>query len=132
MFADETPLTYTESKNPFDTSAAEPITTTNKDYDLGKIRETLQQMLLTVGIMSYLHFQFGYLRPVVLQVVFGLRTLSVSPLFRVYILKRETTGDLARPWKNNMFAGAAPPPPTPKELKAQEKKAAKKKLNKDN
>ncbi|KAJ3204335.1 hypothetical protein HDU67_009640, partial [Dinochytrium kinnereticum] len=127
---DTTEITYIDSKNPFD-SNADPITITHMEHDISKVKESLQQILIAVAVMSYLHFQMGYLRPVILQVAFGLRTLSVSPAFRVHILGRETKGDLERPWKNKMFARPAPPPPTPKELKAIEKKLLKKKLNRN-
>ncbi|KAJ3171740.1 hypothetical protein HK101_011243 [Irineochytrium annulatum] len=78
--------------------------------------------------MAVLHFQWGYIRPLLLQSVLSLRTVSSTPLFQVHVLGKPATGDLKRPWKGNMFGPAATEAPTPKEAKAQEKKAEKKKL----
>ncbi|KAJ3117483.1 hypothetical protein HDU96_006577 [Phlyctochytrium bullatum] len=109
----------------------ETIETTILDYDIKKVKELLQQSLIAIAVMLYLHLQLGYLRPVILQVAFALRTLSMSPLFKVHILGKPAMNDLTRPWKNPMFSRPTPPPPTPKELKAIEKKLAKKKLNRN-
>ncbi|KAI9357003.1 inorganic phosphate transporter Pho88 [Zopfochytrium polystomum] len=128
---DETPLRYNETKNMFDPSDITEVDTTVKDHDIGKSNEQLQQLVLTLGIMGFMHFQWGYLRPLLLQSVLGLRTLWVHPLVQIYIRGLPATGDLKRPWKNRLLEGAAPEPPTVKELKAQEKKALKKKLKKN-
>ncbi|KAI8849760.1 inorganic phosphate transporter Pho88 [Chytridium lagenaria] len=112
---DTTELNYTETKVPF-SGIEETVNSTVMDHDISKVKEVLQQILIAVGIMAYLHFQMGYLRPLILQVVLGLRTLSTSPLFRVYVLGRPTTGDLERPWKSKMFQKPPKPLPTPKEL----------------
>ncbi|KAJ3083575.1 hypothetical protein BCR33DRAFT_722317 [Rhizoclosmatium globosum] len=127
---DKTALIYTEAKSMFDPKNVETITTTVKEYDAKKADETMQQTVLAVVMMGIMHFQFGFIRPLLLQAIMGLRNVYTTPLFELYILGKPATGALARPWKKNMFEPPAQTP-TPKEAKAIEKKEAKKKLNKE-
>ncbi|KAJ3411860.1 phosphate transporter (Pho88) [Chytridiales sp. JEL 0842] len=129
---DETPLVYKEPKGLFDNTEPKTVSTTVKLHDLARIAEAYQQMLISVGLMIFLHFQYGYLRPLILQSVLGFRTMSSTPLFQIYILGKAAEGDLKRPFKKGFMDAAASEAPTPKEIKSQEKKAAKKKLNKEN
>ncbi|KAJ3309040.1 hypothetical protein HDU76_003744 [Blyttiomyces sp. JEL0837] len=127
---DKTPLVYTEMKS-FLEQEVITVNTTNQGHDLKKSYEQFQQILLQIIVMALLHFRFGYIRPLLIQTVLGLRSISINPLFEVYILgKDDKEGDLKRPWKAPMMQGLETPRvATPKEVKAQEKKAAKKKLN---
>ncbi|KAJ3028052.1 UNVERIFIED_CONTAM: hypothetical protein HDU68_002568 [Siphonaria sp. JEL0065] len=127
---DKTPLIYTEAKSMFDPKNVETITTTVKEHDTKKSNEALQQGVLAIAMMCVMHFQFGFIRPLLLQSILGLRTLSATPLFELYILNKPAVGPLARPWKKSMFEPAATAA-TPKEVKKIEKKEAKKKLNKE-
>ncbi|KAJ1549040.1 hypothetical protein HK405_010833 [Cladochytrium tenue] len=107
------------------------INTTVKEYDLSKNNEQLQQYFITLGLMIFMHFQWGYLRPLIIQSLLGLRTLYSVPLFQVYILDKKAADDLKRPWKTRLFDLAKPTEQkTAKEMKAQEKKAIKKLLKK--
>ncbi|KAJ3075644.1 hypothetical protein HDU98_007328 [Podochytrium sp. JEL0797] len=126
---DKTVLIYTEAKSMFEPKNVETVTTTVKEYDLTKSNEAFQQAVLAVVMMCVMHFQFGYIRPLLLQSILGLRTLSMTQLFEIYIMNKPATGTLARPWKKSMFEQPTPAA-TPKEAKAIEKKEAKKKLNK--
>ena len=125
---DKTQLVYNDVKNPFDPSDKEVVKTTNLEYDTEQTRTLLTQTLTTIAMIVFMHLQWGYLRPMLLQTVLGFRTLWSNALFKVYILGQPATGALARPWKTmNTFGQTAGP--TPKELKAKEKKEAKKKIN---
>ncbi|KAJ3143136.1 hypothetical protein HK100_008255 [Physocladia obscura] len=127
--ADKTPLVYTEAKSIFDPKNLETVTTNVTDYDITKSNEALQQTALGVLMMCVMHFKFGYIRPLLLQAILGLKNVAGTQLFEIYILGKPATGALQRPWKKNAFE-AAPTAATPKEAKAIEKKEAKKKLNK--
>ncbi|KAI9339577.1 inorganic phosphate transporter Pho88 [Obelidium mucronatum] len=127
---DKTPLIYTEAKSMFEPKNVETVTTTNKEYDITKSNEAMQQTVLAVVMMCVMHFQFGFTRPLLLQSILGLKTLYGTQLFELYILNKPATGALARPWKKNMFEPPAVAA-TPKEVKQIEKKEAKKKLNKE-
>ncbi|TPX64823.1 hypothetical protein SpCBS45565_g05597 [Spizellomyces sp. 'palustris'] len=125
---DETPLVYTEAKNPMDPKNVDTIRTTIKDYDITKLKETLRGQVVAMAILGFIHYKWGYLRPLLLQSVLGLRTLYQAQLVQVHILGKPATGDLARPWKAASPFGQPPTAVSEKELKAKEKKEAKKKL----
>ena len=80
-------------------SDGETISTTYRDYDLSQIKVQLNQIVMGVGIMAFLHFKFGYVRPVVIQTVLGLKNIMNTQLFKVYVRGLPAVGDLARPWK---------------------------------
>ncbi|KAJ3394749.1 hypothetical protein HDU84_006892 [Entophlyctis sp. JEL0112] len=126
---DKTPLVYTEAKSIFEPKNLETVTTTNEKYDLVKSNESLQQLAIGLLMMCVMHFQFGYIRPLLLQAVLGLKNVYGTQLFRIHVLGQAATGDLKRPWKKSPFE-AATEAVTPKEAKALEKKEEKKKLGK--
>jgi hypothetical protein len=78
-------------------------TTTYMDYDIARIAEQYQQLGIGFALMVFLHFQYGYLRPLVLQSVLGFRTLATAPLFQIYIFGKEPTGELKRPFKKGFM-----------------------------
>ena len=100
---DRTPLVYSESKNMFNPSDVTTITTTVQDHDLEKVKEAFTQTLMSLGIMALLHLKFGFVRPLLLQSILGIKTLASTPLFRIYVLGQPAVGDLARPWKKSPF-----------------------------
>ncbi|KAI8620126.1 inorganic phosphate transporter Pho88 [Chytriomyces sp. MP71] len=126
---DKTVLVYTEAKSFLEPKNVETITTTVKDHDLKKTGEAFQQTALAILMMSVMHFQFGYIRPLLLQAVMGLRAVATTQLFEIYVMGKPATGALARPWKKGMFDQTGPAA-TPKEAKNLEKKEQKKKLAK--
>ncbi|KAL2919100.1 phosphate transporter (Pho88) [Polyrhizophydium stewartii] len=125
---DKTELIYNESKFPFSSTPPETIRSTVGAYDEEQVRSLVTQNLTTVAVLLFITFRFGYLRPLVIQSVMALRQISTTPLFRVHILGEAATGDLARPWKGTGTSSQTPGP-TKKELKAKERKEAKKRLN---
>lgn len=76
-----------------------------------------------------MHLKWGYLRPLLLQSVLGLRTLSSAQIVQVYIFGYPATGDLKRPWKGPAAIGQSEGP-TSKEIKQKEKKDEKKEQKK--
>ncbi|KAJ3160458.1 hypothetical protein HDU86_000792 [Geranomyces michiganensis] len=124
---DRTPLVYEEAKNPMDPSNVEKHVTTVRDYDVKKIVEIARSQAVSLGMIALMHFKFGYVRPLLLQSVLGLKSLYEAQLVQVHVLGRPAAGELARPWKvASPLAGLAPQAPdTPKatDAKAAEKKS---------
>ncbi|KAI8911057.1 inorganic phosphate transporter Pho88, partial [Gorgonomyces haynaldii] len=69
-----------------------------QEYDLGQAKALAFQNVLGAAIIVFMHLKWGYLRPMLLQSVLGLRTLSAAPIVQVYLFGKPATGDLARPW----------------------------------
>lgn len=65
-----------------------------------------------------------------MQSVLSFRTTSMTPLFQIWLFGKEAEGELKRPFRN-LMQPAPPVAKTEKEVKAQEKKAAKKKSKKE-
>ncbi len=106
------------------------VQTTVGDYDLSQVKSLFFQTVMGAAIVVFMHLKWGYLRPLLLQSVLGLKTLSAAPIVQVYVLGYKAEGELARPWKaGGGFGGQQSEGPTVKELKAMEKKEAKKKIN---
>ncbi|KAJ3046567.1 hypothetical protein HK102_013132, partial [Quaeritorhiza haematococci] len=105
----------------------EAISTNIHDYDLKQLRQQLNQIALGVSILAFIHFKFGYIRPLVLQSVLSLKTLYGTQLVQVHLVGKSASGELARPWKPKTMFGQAQQPMTPKEVKAKERREAKKK-----
>ncbi|KAJ3324077.1 hypothetical protein HDV06_000618 [Boothiomyces sp. JEL0866] len=126
---DQTKLVYSEPKAPFSTEEPALTRTTFEEYDIGQIKTLLFQTFTGIAIIGFMHFKWGYLRPLLLQSVLGLRTLSSAPLVQVWVFGKEATGDLARPWKAANPLGGGGEPATEKDIKAKERKEEKKKIS---
>lgn len=120
--------------------------TTNRDYDLGQARQLATQTLMggsivlfiAAAIIVVMHYQWGYLRPLLLQSVLGFKTLAGAPIVQVWVLGYKPEGDLTRPWRapnpfgyvlRFLFDSGAPEAVTPKEVAQKEKKDDKKKIS---
>lgn len=125
---DETKLTYSEPKNPFSAEENPIIQTTYKEYDLGQAKALATQTLMGVAIIAFMHYQWGYLRPLLLQSVLGFRTLAAAPVVQVWLFGRVAEGELSRPWRAPNPFGNPPEAATPKDVKKAEKKEEKKKI----
>ena len=75
-------LVYTEQTSPFD-PAIETVTTTVREHDAKQVQTLLFQTCLGVAIVAFMHLKWGYLRPLLLQSVLGLRTVFATPLVQV-------------------------------------------------
>lgn len=100
-----TPLTYTEPKNPMDPADVDVVTTTVEGYDKKQVMSQLYQYAIGIGMISLMHFKWGYIRPLTLQAVLGLKALFELPLVKVHILGQQSVGALARPWKPKSLFG---------------------------
>jgi hypothetical protein len=102
-----------------------------------------------VVIISLMHYQWGYLRPLLLQSILGFRTLAAAPVVQVWLFGQKAEGKLTRPWtapnpfgylsfdisqiltrlfSTNLIYSAPPEAATSKDVKKQEKKEEKKKV----
>jgi len=48
--------------------------------------------------MTALHFLFGWVRILILQIYLPLKVLIIHPMIRVHVLQNEAKGPLSRPW----------------------------------
>ncbi|KAI8825279.1 inorganic phosphate transporter Pho88 [Fimicolochytrium jonesii] len=126
---DQTPLVYTEAANALDPSNTTTIRTTVKDYDIKKIIEQLRSQAIAAAILGLMHFKFGYLRPLLLQSILGFKALYSTQLVQIHLLGKQPVAELVRPWKAANPFGETVKPTTEKEIKAKEKREAKKKAN---
>ena len=126
---DQTKLVYTEQKSAFDNSEPSEIETTVKEYDQSQLKSAMSQWVLSLVIILVMHGYFGYIRPLTLQVVLGIKTVLSGPLAQIHILGKDATGSLSRPFKVASPFGMDQPQPTEKEEKAKAKKELKKKIN---
>ncbi|KAI9227527.1 MAG: inorganic phosphate transport protein PHO88 [Piptocephalis tieghemiana] len=103
---DRTELKYTEPSPPFTNEPGKKIVTTVQDYDTAQIWTQLQQTLMGVGIMGFMHYKWGYVQPLVFQCIIPLKTFFSTQLVQVHLFGKEALGDLRRPWaKENPMAG---------------------------
>lgn len=75
------------------------IQTTVVEYDQSQAKSLAGQTLMGVVLIIIMHYNWGYLRPLLLQSVLGFRTLASAPIVQVWIFGRAAEGDLARPWR---------------------------------
>ncbi|KAI8584905.1 hypothetical protein HDU88_004499 [Geranomyces variabilis] len=123
---DTTPLVYEEAKNPMNPTDVEKHATTVRDYDVKKIVELARSQAVSLGMIALMHFKFGYVRPLLLQSVLGLKSLYEAQLVQVHVLGKPAVAELARPWKvASPLAGLAPQADTT--AKVADAKAAEKK-----
>jgi len=76
---------------------------TPQEYDLSKLGEQIQQMVIGFLVLGFIHYKWGYVLPLVLQTVTTPMQVLDSPLVKIHVGGRESKGDLKRPF----------PPPNP-------------------
>ena len=126
---DTTKLVYSEPPSPYGNAEPEQVETTVKDYDQSQLKSAMSQWVLSLVIILVMHGYWGYIRPLTLQVVLGIKTVLSTPLAQIYVLGKEATGSLSRPFKVPSPFGMDQPQTTEKEEKAKAKKDLKKKIN---
>jgi hypothetical protein len=126
---DATKLVYSEPAS-YGNSEPTQIETTVKEYDESQLKSAMTQWLLSLAIIIGMHTYWGYVRPLTLQVVLGIKTVLSTPIAQIHVLGKEATGNLDRPFKvPNPFGMAEQPKASEKEEKAKAKKELKKKIN---
>ncbi|KAK3845848.1 MAG: putative phosphate transporter [Linnemannia gamsii] len=126
---DTTVLKYLDQPKPMSGEQPKLVTTTNMDYDLEQNAQAQKQALIGLALMVFLHFQFGVIRPLIVQSILPVKNALQSKFAQVHLFGKAAEGDLKRPWKaDNPFAaltGGAEEPQSEAAEKAAIKKAEK-------
>lgn len=70
------------------------------EYDIAELKKLIQQTVVGVAILGFLHFKFDFVQPLILQSIFPFKNLLSSPLAKIHIFgKSAESGELKRPWK---------------------------------
>ncbi|KAF8928209.1 hypothetical protein BGZ58_009817 [Dissophora ornata] len=102
---DTTVLKYLDQPKAFSGEEPKLITTTNMAYDLEQNAQAQKQALIGLGVMLFLNYQFGVIRPLVVQSILPVKNALQSKFAQVYLFNKPAEGDLKRPWKaDNPFA----------------------------
>ncbi|KAF9358433.1 hypothetical protein BGX26_001778 [Mortierella sp. AD094] len=118
-------LKYLDQPKPLSGEQPKLITTTNMAYDLEQNAQAQKQAFFGLIFMIFLHFQFGVIRPLVVQSILPVKNALQSKWAQVHLFGKPAEGDLKRPWKaDNPFAALTGAQDAPSE--AEEKAAIKK------
>ncbi|KAJ2680354.1 phosphate transporter (Pho88) [Coemansia spiralis] len=90
--------TALEYDDPSPSSQGDRIVTTNVKYDLGEVAKLQKSTLMTVAIVVFMHFKFGYVQPLILQTLLPALNTYKNQLFQIYVLGKPATDSLKRPW----------------------------------
>jgi hypothetical protein len=123
---DETEISITPARSIGQTDEQPKQATSVRAYDYGELKKQLQQIFIGAAIITAMHFQWGYVQPMLLQSILPLKNILWSPVFRVHLLRQVPTesNGLMRPWvADNPFAsltgaGAEPQSTEEKEVAA--------------
>ncbi|KAI7861378.1 inorganic phosphate transporter Pho88, partial [Spinellus fusiger] len=104
---DQTPLRYLEpsSYRWSGQDESQLINTTHLDYDVAEIKKTIKQTFTSIAIVAFLHLQFQFVQPIIIQSVLGFKTLVLTKEARLHLWKESSTGDLRRPFRMESFLG---------------------------
>mmetsp|Transcript_54559 Transcript_54559/g.118053 ORF Transcript_54559/g.118053 Transcript_54559/m.118053 type:complete len:181 (-) Transcript_54559:120-662(-) len=99
------------------------------EYDVSKWREQVQQLVVGATVCFGIHCKWGFVTPIVMQIVMTPMNMLDSPLAKVYLYRKTAKGELLRPWAHpNPFGlPGVPGSKTAKERKLEAKKNQKKK-----
>ncbi|CAO3599310.1 unnamed protein product [Absidia cylindrospora] len=124
---DQTVLRYVEpAKQQWDgTTSNDTLVVTNfADYDKSEVWKGLKQSVIGLAMVTFLHFKFGYVQPLIIQAILGFKTFFTTKEARIHLLHQPTSsGDLKRPFRVDAPFGMASMNPQPKTDKASIKKA---------
>ncbi|KAI8374504.1 inorganic phosphate transporter Pho88 [Radiomyces spectabilis] len=124
---DQTPLRYVQ---PGSSGWGQPdtddtlVTTTFMEYDVAEIKKNIKQTMTGIAIVAFLHLQFKYVQPLVLQSILGFKTFFLAKESRIHIWGGKTTsGELRRPFRLEAPFGMVSESKQPKVDKGSIKKA---------
>ncbi|SAM06515.1 hypothetical protein [Absidia glauca] len=124
---DQTVLKYVEpSKQTWDgTTTNDTLVVTNfAEYDKNEVWKGLKQSGIGLAMVTFLHFKFGYVQPLIIQAILGFKTFFTTKEARIHLLHQSTgSGDLKRPFRVDSPFGMSSLNPQPKTDKASIKKA---------
>lgn len=70
------------------------------DYDIAEIKKSITQTLTGLGIIGFLHLQFKFTQPLVIQSILVFKTFFLSKQALIHVWGEPAVGDLRRPFKN--------------------------------
>ncbi|KAF8926584.1 hypothetical protein BGZ52_005436 [Haplosporangium bisporale] len=75
------------------------------DYDLEQVGQAQRQTLTNLALMAFLYYQFGVVRPLVVQSLLPIRNALAAKVAQVHLFGKPAEGVLSRPWKvESLFA----------------------------
>ncbi|KAF9279574.1 hypothetical protein BGZ74_002812 [Mortierella antarctica] len=75
------------------------IRTTHMEYDLEQVGQAQRQTLTNLAVMTFLYYQFGVVRPLVVQSLLPVRNVLAAKLAQVHLFGEKAEGALSRPWR---------------------------------
>ncbi|KAF7721097.1 hypothetical protein EC973_005415 [Apophysomyces ossiformis] len=125
---DKTPLRYVEPASTGwdgNETSDQLVNTTFMEYDTAEIKKTIKQTMTGVAIVTFLHLQFKYVQPLLLQSILGFKTFLMTKEARIHIWREKAIGDLRRPFRVEAPFGMVPESRQPKVDKGSIKRAEK-------
>ncbi|KAI8146336.1 inorganic phosphate transporter Pho88 [Fennellomyces sp. T-0311] len=127
---DTTSLRYVEpSAQQWDGTESEErlVNTTFREYDVAEIKKGIKQSFTGIAMITFLHFQFKFVQPLIIQSIMVFKTFFTSKEARIHIWNESTSsGPLKRPFRvDSPFGGMLPGGKQPKTDKQSIKRAEK-------
>lgn len=70
------------------------------EYDVAQIKKDINKQFTGIAIIAFVHLQFHYIQPLLLQSIMGFKTFLVSKEARIHLWKASTSsGELRRPFR---------------------------------
>ena len=66
---------------------------------MDRLRDAAKSFFIPALVTVVMHFRYGYVQPLVLQIIFPWRQYLSMPLVKVHVFGNKPEGDLKRPWK---------------------------------
>lgn len=77
-------------------------TVSNYDYDMKQLQDMGKGFFIPAIVTLVAHFRYGYVQPLILQIVFPWMQYLNMPVVKVHALGKKAEGDLKRPWKGGL------------------------------
>lgn len=72
-----------------------------QEYDSAKVKELKMQFMMSVGMVTFLHIQWGYTQPLLMICLMQPMQFWGMQAFHVYVRGLKAEGAYARPWKKS-------------------------------
>ncbi|KAI8333303.1 inorganic phosphate transporter Pho88 [Chlamydoabsidia padenii] len=106
------------------TSKDSLIVTSFAEYDKNEVWKGLKQSGIGLAMVTFLHFKFGYVQPLIIQAILGFKIFFTTKEARIHLFNQSnSSGDLKRPFRVESPFGMNSLNPQPKTDKASIKKA---------
>lgn len=95
------------------------------EYDVAEVNKAIKQSAMGILMITFLHFKFGYIQPLLVQSILGFKTFLMTKEARIHFWGSPTTGDLRRPFRIEAPFGMVSEKKQPRTDKGSIKKAEK-------